>query len=167
MFDGHKFIGGLAARFRPGLDRYFGAFTNFLENEMIDHLFRNRSYGPPAAIWVALYTANPGETGGGTEVSGGSYARVQVGPGATIWQGTNGETTAVDSAGTGGATQNIAAINFATPSANWGSISGVALLDASSAGNFLFYGTLTITKTVNNGDPAPSFLAGALTFTLD
>jgi hypothetical protein len=31
----------------------------------------------------------------------------------------------------------------------------------------LFYGDLTLPKTINNGDPAPSFAAGALTVQID
>jgi hypothetical protein len=38
-------------------------------------------------------------------------------------------------------------------------------LDNTSGGNLLIYGALTVTKTVNNGDPAPVFSAAALTFT--
>lgn len=142
------------------------ALANFWENELIDHLFRNRSYTAPTAMHIALYTAAPGETGGGTEVSGGSYARVSYGTGATIWEGTGGETTATDSAGTGGGTQNINAITFPTPSANWGQATHFAALDAGSGGNFYFYGALTQSKNINNGDPAPSFAAGALDFAL-
>lgn len=142
------------------------ALSNFWENELIDHLFRARSYTAPTDHWIALYTAAPGETGGGTEVSGGSYARVQVAAGFANFEGTNGETTNVDSAGTGGATQNRNAVTFPAPSANWGSVTHFASLDASSAGNFYFYGALTVAKTVNNGDPAPAFAAGDLDFAL-
>lgn len=149
-----------------GITVLASALSNFWENELIDHLFRGRSYSAPSDHYIALYTAAPGETGGGTEVSGGSYARVQVAATFGNWEGTNGETTNVDSAGTGGGTQNINAITFPSPTANWGSITHIASLDASSGGNFFFYGALTTPKTVNNGDPAPSFAAGALDFAL-
>jgi hypothetical protein len=142
------------------------ALTNYLENELIDHLFRGRSFTAPAAMHVGLFTAAPDDTGGGTEVSGGSYARVSYAPGTGNWEGTGGETTAVDSAGTGGGTQNINAVTFPTPTANWGTITHFGVFDAASGGNLLFYGALTTSKTVNNGDPAPSFAAGALDFAL-
>jgi len=142
------------------------ALSNFWENELIDHLFRARSYTAPTDHWIALYTAAPGETGGGTEVSGGSYARVQVAAGFANFEGTNGETTNVDSAGTGGATQNRNAITFPAPTANWGNVTHFASLDASTSGNFYFYGALTDAKTVNNGDPAPAFATGDLDFAL-
>ncbi len=78
------------------------AFSDFWENELLDHLFRARAYTAPTVLAVALYTAAPGETGGGTEVSGGSYARVDHPPLFSNWEGTGAEVTAVDSAGRAG-----------------------------------------------------------------
>lgn len=142
------------------------AMSDYLENKLVDHIFRNRSYSVPSTIYVALFTAAPSDSGGGTEVSGGSYARVQVGPSDSAWESTQGTTSAVASSGTGGATQNGSAITFPTPSANWGSITHFGIFDASTSGNLLMWGALTVAKTVNNGDPAPSFAAGALDVTL-
>lgn len=142
------------------------AMSDYLENKLVDHVFRNRAYSVPTTIYLALFTAAPGETGGGTEVTGGSYARVQQGPSDATWESTQGTTTAVASSGTTGATQNGSTITFPTPSANWGSITHFAIMDAVSGGNFLFYGPLAQAKTVNNGDPAPSFAAGAVDVTL-
>jgi hypothetical protein len=135
--------------------------SDYLENKLIDLIFRNRSFSPPSTIYVGLYTAAPSDSGGGTEVSGGSYARVQVGPSDGTWDATQGGNSGASS-GTGGATANSGAITFPTPSANWGSITHVGIFDASSAGNLLFWKALTQAKTVNNGDPAPSFATGAL-----
>lgn len=142
------------------------AMSDYLENKLIDHIFRNRSFSVPTTIYVALFTAAPSDSGGGTEVSGGSYARVQVGPSDTAWEATQGGTPAAASNGTGGATQNGSAITFPTPSGNWGSVTHFGIFDASTSGNLLMHGALTQAKTVNNGDPAPSFAAGALDVTL-
>jgi hypothetical protein len=144
-----------------------GAMSDYLENKLIDHVFRNRSYTVPSTVYVGLLTAAPSDTGGGTEVSGGSYARVQVGPSDSAWQSTQGTTTAVASSGTGGQTANGSTITFPTPSANWGSITHFAIYDAVSGGNLLFWAALTLAKTVNNGDPAPTFSAAALTVQID
>jgi hypothetical protein len=166
-------LGWALPRFEPRLPRWLigirallSALTDFLENELVDHLFRARSFTAPTDHFIALYTAAPGETGGGTEVSGGSYARVQVAAGFAEWLGTSGETTDVDSAGTGGATSNRNAITFPAPTADWGSVTHFASLDASTAGNMFFYGALTAAKTVNASDPAPSFPIGDLDVTL-
>jgi hypothetical protein len=43
----------------------------------------------------------------------------------------------------------------------------VCVFDASTSGNLLFRTALTVSKTVNNGDAAPSFAAAALTFQID
>lgn len=138
------------------------AMTDYLENKLVDHVFRGRSFTAPASIYIALFTAAPGETGGGTEVSGTGYARIQQGPSDAAWESTQGTTTAVASSGTGGATQNGGAVTFGTPGANWGSISHMAIMDAVSAGNMLMYSALAQAKTVNNGDPAPSFPTGSI-----
>lgn len=139
--------------------------SNYLQNKIVDWLLRAQAYAPPATTYVALYTAAPTAAGGGTEVSGGAYARVAVTSGLTEWAGTQGAGTTVASTGTSGQTSNNAAITFPTPTAAWGSIVAMALLDAATAGNFLLYAPLTTAKTVNNGDPAPDFPAAALSFT--
>ena len=51
------------------------SFTNFLETELLDHVFGGNAYTSPGTVYVGLFTAAPGEAGGGTEVSGGSYVR--------------------------------------------------------------------------------------------
>lgn len=140
------------------------AMTDYLENKLADHLFRTTTFTQPTTIAIALYTAAPGETGGGTEVTGGSYARVSNNPANANWNGTHGNTTGASS-GTGGQVSNAGALTFPAPSANWGSVTHFAILDATSGGNMLIYGALTTAKTVNNGDPAPSFQAAALTVT--
>ncbi len=142
------------------------AMSDYLENKLVDHIFRNRSFTVPTTIYVGLLTAAPSDSGGGTEVTGGSYARVQVGPSDAAWESTQGTTTAVASSGTGGATQNGSVITFPTPSANWGVVTHVGIYDASTAGNLLFHGALTASKTINNGDPAPTFPAGAFDIVL-
>lgn len=141
------------------------AASDYLENKIVDHLFRTSSYTKPTVLAVALYTAAPGETGGGTEVTGGSYARVSNNPLNANWNATQGGTTG-DSTGTGGLTSNAGILTFPTPSANWGVVSHFAILDATTAGNFIIYGALTNAKTINNGDPAPTFAAAALTVTV-
>lgn len=141
------------------------SLTNYAENKLIDHIFRTTTW-TPGTMYVALFTAAPSDTGGGTEVSGGSYARQSITKGNANWTGTHGTTTG-DSSGTGGTAGNASTVTFPAPTANWGSITHVALFDAVSAGNMIAWGALTTAKTVNNGDPAPTFPAGSLTFQID
>jgi hypothetical protein len=142
------------------------ALSNYLENGVIDWLLRGQSFSPPASVHVALFTAAPSDSGGGTEVSGGGYARASVTSSLANWAGTQSAGSTTASSGTGGQTSNNGTIAFPTPTANWGTVTHVGVYDASTAGNLLFWTPLTNAKTVNNGDPAPTFAAGALTFTL-
>jgi len=105
-----------------------------------------------ANVYVALFTVDPTDAGGGTEVTGGSYARVDS-------KGKWGAPAA------GSVTTN-AVVTFPTASANWGTVSSFALFTAVTGGNMTMWGTLTASKAVNNGDTA-SFAAGALTLTED
>jgi hypothetical protein len=143
-----------------------GALTDYAENKVIDALIRAQSIGAPATWYVALYTTCPTDSTSGTEVSGGSYARVAVTAGLTQWAGTQAAASTTASSGTGGTTSNNATITFPTPSAGWGTVLCWGLTDASTAGNIWIFSTLTTSKTINSGD-AVSFAAAAATFQID
>ena len=153
------------------------AMSDFMENKLIDWLFRAQAIGitgasaaagtGPSTLYVGLFTANPTDSGGGTEVSGGSYARVSVTSSLANWAGTQAAASTTASTGTSGTTSNNNAITFPAPTGNWGTVTGVGIFDASSGGNLLIWSALTTNKTVNNGDAAPSFAAAALTFQID
>jgi hypothetical protein len=130
--------------------------SDFLEVELRKHIFRTGSMTKPAQLHISLHTANPTDVGTGTEVSGGSYARVQRDPSDANW-------TAASS--TDGIVTNAADIVFPSPTANWGLITHVGVWDAAVAGNLICYAALSASKTVNSGDAAPKFLAGQLSFT--
>lgn len=127
-------------------------------NETVDNTVTWLAVGvgvPKRAPFFALFTAAPGETGGGTEVSGGGYARVKSIPSDANW-------TAVTQVAGKGRTDNAVDIVFPAPTANWGSITHMAIFSRATGGDMLFYGALTTAKTVNNGDPAPKFAVGDL-----
>jgi hypothetical protein len=141
------------------------ALSDYLENKLIDHVFRGTAYTAPGTIYVALFTSSCSDSAGGTEVTGGSYARPSITSNGTNWANTQASGTGVSS-GTGGTTSNSSAVNFATPSAGWGTVTHWGLLDASTAGNLLICAALTASKTINSGD-AVSFAGGALTVQID
>lgn len=142
------------------------SLSDYLENKLVDHVLRGQTLTPPATLYVALFTAAPSDAGGGTEVSGGAYARVTVTGSLANWAGTQSAGSTTASTGTGGQTSNNAAVTFPAPSgANWGAVTHFGIFDASTAGNLLFWAALTTPKTINDGDAAPSFAAGALTVT--
>ena len=143
------------------------ALSDYLENKIIDHVFRATAYTAPATMYVGLLTAAPSDTGGGTEVSGNAYARVAVTNGLTAWAGTQSAGSTTASSGTGGTTSNNAVITFPTPTpSGWGTVVAVGVYDASTAGNLLWYTTLTVSKTINAGDVV-DFPAASLTFQID
>lgn len=145
------------------------SMTNYLENKIIDWLFRGVSYTPPTNLYIGLFTAAPSDTGGGTEVSGSSYARVDAGASSTtVWAATNGATTTTNpSSGTGGTTSNNAALAFPTPSGSWGTVTHFGIFDASTSGNLLFWAALTVSETVTGSTTPISFAISALTCQID
>ncbi len=143
------------------------ALSDYLENKILDYVLRAQAFSAPATTYVALLTAAPSDTGGGTEVTGGSYARVAVTSSLANWAGTQSTGSTTASSGTGGQTSNNNTITFPAPTANWGVVTHMGVYDASTSGNLLFYAALTVSKTINNGDAAPSFAAAALTLQID
>ena len=143
------------------------AKTNYLENKIIDWFFRGQTFTPPVTMYIGLFTATPSDTGGGTEVTGESYARVAVTSALANWAGTQSAGSTAASSGTGGTTSNNGAITFPAPTASWGQVTHFGIFDAATAGNLLVWAALTTPKTINSGDPAPNFAAAALTFQED
>ena len=113
-------------------------FSDYMENAIINQM-RNVA-GVQVAVYVALFTAVTGlEADSGwtaTEVTGGSYARQLAGL----------------SAASGGASANAADITFPTATADWGTVTHVALMDAITAGHVLMWSELDAPKAVGSGD---------------
>lgn len=123
--------------------------STYLANKLLDHVLRNVSYTPPATVYLALYTSNPTANDTGTEVSGGSYARVAV----------------TFAAAAARATSNSGTIDTATATASWGTPTYFGLRDAAAAGNLLFYGAITTPVAVPSGSLLEA-VAGALDVSL-
>lgn len=127
------------------------AMTAFLQKKLGDHAIGKASWTMPAAVHAALFSASPGENGSLTsEISGGSYARVSL----------TSLMAAFDSV-TGIAT-NSSAVAFAAPTATWGAVQYIGIVDASTGGNVLYYAQLDNARVINNGDPAVSFAIGSI-----
>ena len=127
-------------------------FTNYSEDLVLNWMFTANSATSPSAWYVALYTVAPGESGGGTEVSGTSYARQSVAFSVT---GTAPTTAA-----------NSAAVEFPTAGGSWGTVVAAGIFTASTGGTLLAFADLTTSKTIDTGDVL-RFNTGALTITLD
>jgi hypothetical protein len=110
-----------------------GSLTNYAENKVLDHVLGTTAYTKPTTH-VALYTVAPTDSSAGTEVAGGSYARL---PGSFT-------------ASSGGASSNDGNLDFTSMPAC--TVVAIGILDDASGGNLLVYGTLTTNKTLDAGD---------------
>jgi hypothetical protein len=131
-----------------------GSLSNYAEAKILDHAIGKTSWTMPTA-YLALYTAAPTDAGGGTEVTGGSYARVAI---AANMAAATGTTPCLST--------NSGQIAFPTATASWGTVVAAAILDASTAGNFIWWFDLTASKAVASGDTLV-FNTGELDLTLD
>ena len=140
------------------------AMSDFMENSLVDQIFRGQTAPTTSTLYISLYTAAPSDVGGGTELAGAGYARVAVTSSLANWAGTQASGSTVGSSGTGGGTSNNIAITFPEPSASWGQVQAFGVHDAATSGELLFHGALTINKTINEGDTV-TFPAGSLAVT--
>lgn len=129
--------------------------SDYLENEWLDHVLGNSAWSAPGTVYISLFTVTPTDAGGGTEVTGGSYARVTVTNNLTNWP-----------AASGGAKANGTAISFPQCTVNWGTVVAFGIHDAATVGNLLYWGAISPTKAINVGDTA-SFAVGDLDITED
>ncbi len=114
------------------------ALSNYAEKLLLDWMMTTGSATRPTAWYVALYTAAPSDSGGGTEVSGNGYSRQSV--------------TFDAASSPGGTTSNSAAVTFTASGGSWGTISHIGIFDASTSGNLLWHGAMTASKTIADGD---------------
>jgi len=125
------------------------SFSNTFETRVLTWVFTAGSATRPTEWHVALYTASPGEPGGGTEVSGGGYARQSVA--FTV---------------SGNTASNTAALEYPTATSAYGTVTDVGVFDAATGGNLIAYAALTTSKTIDTGDVL-RLPAGDLDITLD
>jgi len=112
------------------------AMSDYLENEILDHILGTGAYTMPSNVYVGLSTGSFNDDNSGIELTGNGYARVAITFGAAA--------SAVAS--------NNAAVEFPAASGSWGTVSHFGLFDASSSGNLLIHGALTASKVIDTGD---------------
>lgn len=124
--------------------------------EWMEQLFQSVSPSFPGSIHLALFTDEsvPSGSTAGTEVSGGSYARVSLARDASDWD--------VDSIGL---VSNVDAITWPTATADWGVIKYVGIYSLSSGGDYSGFAELDEPRLIKNGGTF-SFAAGDLQFTI-
>ena len=129
--------------------------SDYAEEAILDDIFNISPWTKPTNMYVALFTAAPSDAGGGTEVSGNAYARVQVTNDGTTWSRSSSTVS------------NLGPITFPSPSpSDWGTITHVGRYNAASSGDLICWEALDA-NLVTAAGTAPNFPAGDLTFTLD
>ena len=116
------------------------AASDYLENKVLDHVLTATAYTQPGTRYLALFTADTGlETNTPSaeiSTSGSAYIRKTV----------------TFAAASSGQSATNATVTFDTATANFGTITHVAVMDAESSGNVLFWGAVTTSKTIETGD---------------
>ena len=126
-----------------------GSLSNYAERKVLNHIFGGATSGQPftapTTLYLGLFTVPPGDDNSGTEVVGGSYARVAVTNTVANWP----EVTGTDQAKT-----NANAIQYPTATADWGTVVAVGIYDAATAGNLIAWGDLNTVQVINTGGDA-------------
>lgn len=127
-----------------------GNLSDYAEVAVLDWLMGGATPTRPTARYVALFTTAEGDAGGGTEVSGNGYARQAM----------------TSDAAASGATANSGALTFTASGGSWGTVTHIGIFSASTAGNLLWWGPLTASKAVGDGDSLV-FAIGDIDLSLD
>lgn len=112
------------------------AMSDYLENEILDHILGTGAYTMPATVYVGLSTGSFNDDNSGTELTGNGYGRQSISFGAAA----------------SGTASNDAAVEFSAATGSWGTVSHFGLFDASTGGNLLIHGALTASKVIETGD---------------
>jgi len=112
------------------------AMSDYLENEILDHILGTGAYTMPTTVYVGLSTGSFNDDNSGTELSGSGYARQSIAFGAA----------------SSGTASNSGAVDFPAATGSWGTVSHFGIFDASTGGNLLIHGALTASKAVDTGD---------------
>ena len=141
-----------------------GSKSDYLEKIILDLILGASAYSAPGTVYIALSTAAYSDAATGsamTEVStsGTGYARLAVTNNSTNWPAASGTSPATKTNGT--------AFTFATATGSWGTVASFYIVDASSAGNVLYGGDLSVSKAIASGDTATFASSTGITVTED
>lgn len=123
-----------------------GNNSDYLEAKIAAWLNGTAMGSPPAALYVGLFSSDPGEAGAGTEV--------------TTSVRTAGRVAATFTHAAGVLTNN-AVVDFGN-AANTVTVTHFAIYDAQTGGNELMYGPISAGSQVIGQNTPTSFLAGAM-----
>ena len=113
-------------------------WSDYLKDRINDHIHGGPDYTRPATTYFGRFTVSPNGAGGGTEVG----SRVAVTNNSTTWPASATQVK-----------RNDTLIDWGEAGSDLGTIVAIGEFDASSGGNMLTYGQLTIPVTIITGDP--------------
>ena len=131
-----------------------GSFSDYLEDAVLDHIFKFAVYTTETNLYIALCTSTPTDadtTAPAGELSGGGYLRIKC----NTWD----EAAA-------GATENTQTVTFPQATADLGTVTHFAICNKTTVGAMLAWGALSSPRVISSGDTA-SFATGDLDVTLD
>lgn len=130
------------------------------EKAVLDYVLGGQRPAALASVFFALFTTCPTE-GDDTyvEVTGGSYARVSVTNNLTNFPSA---TKLVTNPSRKVSNSDIV---FAIPTASWGTVTGVGIMSASTAGTLFYWFPITPGVAVSSGGTAYKIPAGQLLVT--
>lgn len=124
------------------------AFSDYLEEGILQHTLRGQSLSTPSTIYIALYTTDPTDAKTGNEVTDSGYLRQDAAKGGTIDSGWTAPTTSGD----GKMSSNAKLIQFPPVADGTVTISHYGIFDAQTGGNLLYHAPFTVAKTLEIND---------------
>jgi len=132
------------------------AASNYTEDAVLDHVLGNTTYTPATTLYLGLFTGDTnleandlGSSSDEVTTSGSAYIRKAI----------------TFNAASGGTATSAATVTFDTATADWGTVTHVAVMDAEAGGNVIFYGAVTTSREILTGDTF-QVSAGNLTISL-
>lgn len=123
--------------------------TNYAETAVVDWLLGGAAPTRPTTRYLAFHTADPGETGATSELSGSGYARQAITFGAA----------------SSGSASNTSTHTY-TATGSWGTVTHFSIWDSLTTGNCLYKGALATSRTVASGESL-TVASGAIVVTED
>ena len=120
--------------------------SDYLEQSLLNHIFRTDTFAKPSAIALALTSNIPTDSSLSELSNAGAYARKTLTQADANWS--------YQQIGGSGVVYNNDLLEFTQASADWGYVSGAAVVDSATygAGNILYRGTIGTPRVIQEGD---------------
>lgn len=123
--------------------------SHYLSDKVLGYTLLGSGFTQVVTAWLALVTAV-------TSTDAGSVTEVvaTIGTSPTSYARIRGVFNAPATSGDGRRCTNNGALSFTQAALDWGTITHVCIYDALTGGNLLYWGALSSSKTINQGETA-------------